>query len=77
MFQVICAWHPVYFPVEPVPILGEVADKPQGLAHGICEACALLALDQSQSADQPQRFTGYANSLGFTRKVHCISGYEH
>ena len=57
MFQVICAWHQVYFPAEPVPILSEIADKPQGLSHGICEACALLVLDQSQSTAPTQRST--------------------
>jgi len=41
MIQVICAWHPLYFPNESPPKWGKngVAD---GVSHGICEQCAKM-----------------------------------
>ena len=39
VLKVVCAWHPVYFPQEPTPLLDEFPDEPNGTSHGICKPC--------------------------------------
>jgi hypothetical protein len=35
--KILCGWHPMYYPDEPVPVLGEFLAE--GDSHGICDRC--------------------------------------
>jgi hypothetical protein len=37
MGKVLCGWHPMYYPNEAVPVLGEFPQD--GDSHGICDRC--------------------------------------
>jgi hypothetical protein len=39
MANLVCAWHRMYFPNEPAPILGP-APGCKGDSHGMCSRCA-------------------------------------
>ncbi|MFQ6028138.1 MAG: hypothetical protein ACE5Q6_11650 [Dehalococcoidia bacterium] len=42
MIRVLCAWHPKYFPSEPVPVLRELPGEADRTSHGVCEACRTI-----------------------------------
>jgi hypothetical protein len=39
VLKVVCAWHSLYFPKEPTPLLDIYPNEPNGTSHGICKPC--------------------------------------
>ena len=50
----MCAWHPKYFPAEPVPLLREVSDGTDHTSHGVCPACRSILSRPGMNRTGPQ-----------------------